>query len=86
MQFNLAEAYFGDKDFKHALAEYSRFYQDFGASERAPEALFKVAQCYDQLGDYRTAILSLKVITKKFKKSAFAKDAKKLMKSLKKKI
>jgi TolA-binding protein len=86
IQFGLAEAYFGKRDYRHALAEFSRFYQDFGASERAAEALFKVAQCYEALGDYKTAILSLKVITKKFKRSEFAKDAKKLMKALRKKI
>lgn len=85
IQFGLADAYVGKRDFKQALAEYSRFYQDFGQSERAPEALFKVAKCYEELGDFRTAELSLKVIIKKFKKSSFAKDAKKLLKVLKKK-
>jgi TolA-binding protein len=86
IQFGLAEAYYCKHDFKHALAEYSRYYQDFGSSERAAEALFKVAKCYEELGDFRTAVLSLKVITKKFKKSSFAKEAKKLMKQLQKKI
>jgi TolA-binding protein len=86
IQFNLAEAYYAKGDFKHALAEYSRYYQDFGSSERAAEALFKVAKCYEELGDYRTAVLSLKVITKKFKKSSFAKEARRLMKLLQKKI
>jgi TolA-binding protein len=86
IQFGLAEAYLGKRDYKHALAEYSRFYQEFGSSERAPEALYKVAQCFEALGDYKNAMVSLKVITKKYKRSEFAKDAKKLMKTLRKRI
>lgn len=86
IQFGLGEAYYGKRDFKLALAEYSRFYQDFATSERAPEALFRLAKCYEELGNYQTAVLSLKVIVKKFKKSSFAKDAKKLIKQLSKKL
>jgi TolA-binding protein len=86
IQFGLAEAYFAKKEYKQALAEYSRFYQDFGGSARAAEALFKVAQCYQSLGDYQTAHLSLTVITKKFKDSTFARQAKTIMKQLKKKM
>ena len=86
VQFGLGEAYYGKRDFKLALAEYSRFYQDFAAGERAPEALFRLAKCYEELGNYQTAVLSLKVIVKKFKKSSFAKDAKKLIKQLSKNL
>ena len=86
VQFGLGEAYYGKRDFKLALAEYSRFYQDFAGGERAPEALFRLAKCYEELGNYQTAVLSLKVIVKKFKKSSFAKDAKKLIKQLSKNL
>jgi tol-pal system protein YbgF len=82
VQWGLAEAYRGKGDTEQALVEYSRFYQDFGDTPRAAEALFKVGGCYEALGDKMTAMLSYKVVTKKFPTSAFAEQAKTRLREL----
>ncbi|NWJ42584.1 MAG: outer membrane protein assembly factor BamD [Geothrix sp.] len=75
LQWGLAESYRGKGDTEMALAEYSRFYQDYGDAPRAAEALYKAGGCYEVLGDKMTAKLSYTVISRKFPTSAFAEQA-----------
>jgi tol-pal system protein YbgF len=74
--FLRAEAYYNLKDYKKAIADYSKFPEKYTKSSRMPLALFKIAQSFEALGMKDDAKTFYQELVDKFPKSPEAKKAK----------
>jgi tol-pal system protein YbgF len=54
-QYWLAEAYYDQRDWKTALAEFRKVVKRYPDGNKAPDALLKIGYCYAKLGDLDSA-------------------------------
>ncbi len=74
--FLRAESYYGLKQYKKAIIDYSKFPEKYTKSKRMPVALFKIGQSFEGLGMKEDAKGFYQELVDKFPKSAEAKKAK----------
>jgi TolA-binding protein len=70
-----AEAYYGAKDYKKAILDYSKFPEKYTRSKHMPHALFRIGQCFDNLGMKEDAKGFYQELVDKYPKSPEAKRA-----------
>lgn len=73
--FLRAESYYATKQYKKAIADYSRFPESFTKSRRMPQALYKIGLSFDALGMKTDAAPFYQELSEKFPNSAEAKKA-----------
>ena len=74
--FLRGEAYFGLKQYKKAIIDFSKFPERFQKSRKMPEALYKIGLSFDALGMREDARNFFQELIEKFPKTAEAKKAK----------
>jgi TolA-binding protein len=83
IQYLLAETYFFEANYQLAATEYNKVRKDFPRSDKVPEALYKLGQCFERLKLPEDAKLFYKTVVEKHAKSDAAKRAKERLKELK---
>ena len=78
--FLRAESYYGLKQYKKAILDYSKFPEKFTTSRRLPSALYKIGQSFEALGMKEDAKGFYQELVDKFPKSPEATKAKKKVK------
>lgn len=74
--FLRGEAYFGLKQYKKAIIDFSKFPERFQKSRKMPEALYKIGLSFDALGMREDARNFFQELIEKFPKTVEAKKAK----------
>ncbi len=74
--FLRGEAYFGLKQYKKAIIDFSKFPERFQKSRKMPEALYKIGLSFDALGMREDARNFFQELIEKFPKTEEAKKAK----------
>lgn len=82
-QFLLAESYFASKDYASAALEFSEFRKTYSKDALVPNAIFRQASSFKEMGKSREAKLFYQDLIERFPKSPFASKAKVEMKRLK---
>jgi TolA-binding protein len=83
IQFLIAETYFIEGNYQLAATEYNSVRKTYPKSEKVPEALFKMGQCFEKLKLPEDAKLFYKTVVEKHPKSDAARRAKDRLKDLK---
>jgi len=74
-QYEWAESFFKDGDYKRALKEYLKLIRHFPYSSYAAKAQYGVAVCYEKLGKYEKAAQEYQKLIEKYPDSELIKDA-----------
>jgi tol-pal system protein YbgF len=74
-QYWTGEAYYDQKDFTSALAEFRKLVRDHAGGHKAADALLKAGYCHQRLGDSKSARNLLGQVVELYPKSAAAKLA-----------
>ncbi len=74
--FLRGEAYYGLKQYKKAIMDFSKFPEHFGKSKRVPTALYKIGQSFEALGMRDDAKGFYQELVEKFPRAPEAKKAK----------
>ena len=82
-QFLLAESYFSTKDYASAALEFSEFRKNFPKDALVPNAIFRQASSFKEMGKSKEARLFYQDLIERFPRSPFASKAKVEMKRLK---
>lgn len=82
-QFLLGESYFATKAYKLAGYEFSKFQKNFPKDALVPNALYRLAASFKEMGDATNAKLFYEDLIQRYPSSPFAKKAKVDMKRLK---
>jgi tol-pal system protein YbgF len=82
-QFLLAESYFSTKDYATAALEFSEFRKSFPKDALIPNAIYRQAASFKEMGKSKEAKLFYQDLIERFPKSPFATKAKLEMKKLK---
>lgn len=82
-QFGLAEAYYADANFPQAIIEYDKVVKSDPAGSLAPDALYKIALCYYELGYEQNAREHLERLIQGYPQAHAAGAAKPLYSKLK---
>ncbi len=77
--FGIGETYFREKNYEDAILSYQKLIELPGAHPQKPTAMFKQAQAFKALGDYKAYQILLKKIIREFPASKEALEAKKLL-------
>ncbi len=83
LQFLIAETYYLEGNYQLAATEYNLVRKNHPKSDRVPEALFKMGQCFENLKLPEDAKLFYKTVVEKHAKSDAAKKAKERLAALK---
>lgn len=83
LQFLIAETYYLEGNYQLAATEYNLVRKNHPKSDRVPEALFKMGQCFENLKLPEDAKLFYKTVVEKHAKSDAAKRAKERLAALK---
>lgn len=78
--FLRAESYYGLKQYKKAIVDYSKFPEKFPQSRRLPESLYKIGLSFEGLGMKEDARAFFQDLVDRFPKSDEAKKAKSKLK------
>jgi len=81
-QYWLAESSYAQRNFKQSINFYSELLNKYKNSPKLIEAHLKIAYCYYELADYKTAKLKLNDLIKNYPDSTEAGQAKRLLKKL----
>lgn len=79
-QYWIGEAYYTQRDYRQALAEYQKVLE-LGGNGKAPDALLKIAQCYTSLREPTRAQQALQQIVKEYPQSGAATRARTLLRA-----
>jgi len=82
-RFGIADAYLREKEWEKAIRDFKGYLEAYPTGGRADEAWFDIASALYELGDCTRALSFLGKVESDFKKSAFAKKAKDLAKTIK---
>jgi len=83
VQFLLAETYFFEANYQLAANEYNKVRKDYPKSEKVPESIYKLGQCFERLKLPEDAKLFYKTVVDKYPKTDAGKRAKERLKELK---
>ncbi|MFO0724218.1 MAG: tetratricopeptide repeat protein [Myxococcota bacterium] len=83
VQFLIAETYFLEGNYQLAATEYNTVRKNYPKSEKIPESLYKMGQCFERLKLPEDAKLFYKTLVDKYPKADAAKRAKERLKDLK---
>jgi len=84
-QYWIGEVFFMQKKNQQAIVEFQRVRELYPKSEKADDALLKLAYCFERIGAYDDAIDFLKLLLRKHRRSPLRKEAKDKIKALRKK-
>jgi tol-pal system protein YbgF len=74
-QYWTGEAYYDQKDYTAALAEFRKLVREHAGGHKAPDALLKAGYCHQKLGDQKSARNLLGQVVELYPKSAAARLA-----------
>ena len=80
--FDEAENLYGAKEFKKAIVKYQSFREKSPKSDRAPDATYRIGQCFLELGMKKDAKEFFQETVETYPKSAAAQRARKKLKAL----
>jgi tol-pal system protein YbgF len=80
-QFLVADIYFGQKDFRGALAEFEALIAAIPRGERVPDALLRIGQCQKNLGDAGRAKRTWERVVRDHPTSVAARQARVLLRN-----
>lgn len=83
-QYWLGEAYYVMRDFRKALAEFSRQVSDYPASPKVPDAMLKIGYSHYELGEWAKARENLKQVIARYSGQPAAKSAEQRLAKMKK--
>jgi len=83
LQYLIAESYYLETNYQLAATEYNAVRKNYPKSEKVPDALLKMGQCFEALKLPEDAKLFYKTVIEKHPKSEAAKQAKARLASLK---
>lgn len=83
-QYWLGEAHYVARDFRKALAEFSRLASDYPQSQKAPDALLKVGYSHYELGEWPKARENLKQVIARYPGQPAAQSAEQRLAKMKK--
>ncbi len=81
--FWTAESYYSEKKYEQAILAYQEVIKNYPKKDKAPGAMLKQAMSFKALGDKKNARYVLKELQETYPRSADAKKAQQLLKSLK---
>lgn len=82
-QFLMGEVLFSSKDYASAALEFAEFQKNYPSDKRSPQALYKQAWCFKNLGKNKEARLFFEDVIKSYPKHDMARRAKRDLKALK---
>jgi len=80
--FWIGESYYGEKKYEQAILAYQEVIKNFPKKDKAPGAMLKQAMSFKALGDKKNARYVLKELQEVYPRSAEAKKAQQLLKTL----
>jgi TolA-binding protein len=81
-QLLIADTYFAQGDYQQAAAEYNQVRKDHGSSSKVADAFLGLGRCFQRLDLPDDAKLFLETAVKKYPRSAAAKEARKILRTL----
>lgn len=83
-QFMIGETFLYEKKYNEAINEYRAIYDHYKKSNKMADALIRIAECYENIGDCKKAAKLYKFSFKYIKKKAQKNDIKSRLKKIKK--
>ncbi|MDP2703030.1 MAG: tol-pal system protein YbgF, partial [Candidatus Rokubacteria bacterium] len=80
-QNHIGEAYYRQRDYRQAMAEFQKTVDGYTPATQVSEALLKIGLCHRALGDAARAKTSWEQVVKQFPKSDAARQARALLAS-----
>jgi TolA-binding protein len=84
--YRLGELYFDEKKLRSALQEYIKVVEKFAGGKLAAASFYKIGLCSEALGNLEDAQIFFSEVVKNHGRSAYAKDAKKKLDEVKRRL
>lgn len=82
--FAKAESFFNQGEFEEAIVQYDKYRKTHPKGKKYPQATFKMGLCFQKLKMDEDAKAFYKELIQRYSKSSFAREARKILKSMKK--